>query len=73
MVLTYFCPWTLDIAIVLLRLRFYYSVEIKCYKSQTRQNIFVHKNKASYSLEVLYKMLTDQCEEVNVIGEVKVS
>ena len=36
MVLTYFCPWilNLDIAIVLLRLRAHNSMEIKCYKSQ---------------------------------------
>ena len=35
---TYFCPWTLNlhIAIVLLRLGVYYSVEIKRYKSQIR-------------------------------------
>ena len=33
-----FCPWTLNlpIAMVLLRLRVHYSVEIKCYKSQIR-------------------------------------
>ena len=37
-VLTYFCPWTLNlhIAIVLLRLRVHYSVEIKRYKSRIR-------------------------------------
>ena len=36
MVPTYFCPWILNlhIAIVLLRLRVHYSVEIKRYKSQ---------------------------------------
>ena len=35
---TYFCPWTLNlhIAIVLLRLRVHYSVEIKRYKSRIR-------------------------------------
>ena len=38
MVPTCFCPWTLNlhIAIVLLRLRVHYSVEIKRYKSQIR-------------------------------------
>ena len=38
MVLTYFCPWTLNlhIAIVLLHLRVHYSVEIKRYKSGIR-------------------------------------
>ena len=38
MVPTYFCPWTLNlhIAIVLLRLRVHYSLEIKRCKSQTR-------------------------------------
>ena len=37
-VLTYFCPWTLnlDIAIVLLHLRVHCSVEIKHYKSRIR-------------------------------------
>ena len=36
-----FCPWTLNlpIAIVLLRLRVHYSVEIKRYKSQIRIRI----------------------------------
>ena len=40
-----FCPWTLNlpIAIVLLRLRVHYSVEIKCYKSQIRIRIWVTK------------------------------
>ena len=40
-VLTYFCPWTLnlDIAVVLLRLRVHYSVEIKCCKSPIRIRI----------------------------------
>ena len=43
MVLTYFCPWTLNlhIAIVLLHLRVHYSVEIKRYKSQIRIRIAV--------------------------------
>ena len=38
MVVTYFCPWTLNlhIAIVLLCPRVYYSVDIKCYKSRIR-------------------------------------
>ena len=38
----YFCPWTLNlhIAIVLLRLRAHYSVEIKRYKSQIKIRIF---------------------------------
>ena len=38
MVPTYFCPWILNlhIAIVLLRLRVHYSVEIKRHKSQIR-------------------------------------
>ena len=31
------------------------------------------KTKRPYSLEVLHKMLKDQCEEVNVIGEEKFS
>ena len=31
------------------------------------------KTKCPYSLEVLYKMLKDQCGEVNVIGEEKFS
>ena len=41
MVLTYFSPWTLNlyIAIVLLRLRVHYSVEIKRYKSPIRIRI----------------------------------
>ena len=41
MVLTCFCPWTLNLytAIVLLRLRVHYSVEIKRYKSQIRIRI----------------------------------
>ena len=43
----------------------------------TRQNVFVHKNRASLqsnSLEILYKKLKDQCEEVNVnLIEEKVS
>ena len=40
-VLTYFCPWTLnsDIAFVLLRLRVHYSLEIKHYKSRIRIRI----------------------------------
>ena len=38
MVLTYFCPWTLNlhIAIVLLRLGVHFTVEIKLYKSRIR-------------------------------------
>ena len=31
------------------------------------------KTKHPYSLEVLYKMLKDQCEEENVIGKEKFS
>ena len=43
MVPTYFCPWPLNlhIAIVLLRLRVHYSVEIKHYKSQIRIRILI--------------------------------
>ena len=42
-VLTYVCPWTLNllIAIVLLRLRVHYSVEIKRYKSPIRIRIYI--------------------------------
>ena len=42
-VLTYFCPWTLNlhIAILLLCLRVHYSVEIQCYKS--RITIRIHE------------------------------
>ena len=49
-VLTYFCPWTLNlhIAIVLLRLRVHYSVEIKRYKSQIRIRILFCMYKMEY-------------------------
>ena len=44
MVLTYFCPWTLNlhIAIVLLRLRVHYSVEIKRYKVKLEIELELH-------------------------------
>ena len=43
-VLTYFCPWTLnlDITIGLLHLRVQYLVEIKCFKSRIRIRIYTH-------------------------------
>ena len=48
-VLTYFCPWTLNlhIAIVLLRLRVHYSVEIKRHKSRIRIRIVLSSNSSS--------------------------
>ena len=33
----------------------------------TRQKVFVHKNRVSLQLLILYEMLKERCEEVNVI------
>ena len=43
------------------------------YKYELDKRFLYTKTKRPYSLEVLYKMLKDQCEEVNVIGEEKFS
>ena len=43
-------------------------VKIKCNESITEQMVFVHNNRASLQLAILYEMLKDQCEEVNKEG-----
>ena len=65
-VLTCFCPWTLNlyIAIVLLRLRVHYSVEIKRYKSQIRIRI-VHAVRISC---LLLFYATTICQEVVLVN-----
>ena len=37
-------------------------------KGKTKQKVFVHKNRASLQLLILYEMLKDRCEAIKVIG-----
>ena len=39
--------------------------------AKTRQKFLYTKTKRPYSLQSLCKVLKDQCEEINVIGEEK--
>ena len=60
--LTYFCPWNLNlhIAIVLLRLRAHFSVEIKRYKSRIRIRLLV-EHKAVHSFLQFFLSLNLHC------------
>ena len=65
-----FCPWTLNlpIAIVLLRLRVDYSVEIKRYKSQIRIRIFYVQKCISQGIGLFGINVYTNCSQGQNVG-----